>query len=334
MLEIVDLTVKFGDYVALDQINLELRQGETLAVLGPSGSGKSTLLRAIAGLEIPDGGEVRWEGAVLGTRAPHTRGFGLVFQDYALFPHLDIGANVRFGLEIAGLDDDLARRRVVEVLEMVGLSCFHDRSTETLSGGERQRVALARALAPNPRLLMLDEPVAALDRHLRARLLAELADLLRDLSTPAIYVTHDQSEAFALADRVAVLSEGRLLQVGEPERVWRNPASIEVATFLGLENIAEVRVQDDVIATPWGAVNGTLAAGTHRIAVPAASVRLDPAGPITAIVGRSVFVDGRYRVELQVLNRVLVAEVAGPRPLEGSRVSVTIDTDAIVVIPS
>jgi len=334
MLEVCDIAVSFGGPAVLDRISFGLDQDETLALLGPSGSGKSTLLRVIAGLQLPDRGEVRWEGAVLGSRAPHTRGFGLMFQDYALFPHLDVASNVGFGLEMAGVAGDVAGRRVAEMLELVGLSELGSRSTETLSGGERQRVALARALAPNPRLLMLDEPVGALDRHLRTRLLAELRDILSQMSIPSIYVTHDQSEAFALADRVAILSGGRLLQVGSPEEVWRHPASIEVTTFLGHDNVVEVRVQGDVIATPCGAVPGRMAPGTHLVAVPAPSVRIDPSGPISATVERSVFADGRHRVELLALNRPLIGEVTGARPQEGSSVSVVIDADGIIMIPS
>jgi thiamine transport system ATP-binding protein len=334
MLEVRNVTVTFGELVALDEVWLEVGPDEIVALLGPSGSGKSTLLRVIAGLQRPDRGEVWWEGAVLGTRAPHTRGFGLMFQDYALFPHLDVAANVGFGLRMTGIPEAVRVARTAEMLRLVGLEGFEHRSVDTLSGGEQQRVALARALAPNPRLLMLDEPVGALDRALRARLIGEVGHILREMSIPAIYVTHDQEEAFALADRVAVLAAGRIVQVGTPAELWNRPASRFVADFLGHDVIVEVRAARGVIATPWGAVTGDLADGTHTVAVPPSAVHLDPAGEISAEVVATSFSTGRSRVELRALNVPLVADHAGPAPEVGESVHITIDTASLVPVPT
>jgi thiamine transport system ATP-binding protein len=333
MLEVVNVTVRFGPVTALDDVSLKLESGQTMALLGPSGAGKSTLLRVIGGLQPPDAGEVRWDGVPLGLRAPHTRGFGLMFQDYALFPHLDVAHNVGFGLAMTGVPDETADLRVTEMLEMVGLGGYEARSIHTLSGGEQQRVALARALAPNPRLLMLDEPIGALDRNLRGHLLGELHETLRALGTPTIYVTHDQEEAFEIADQVAVMEQGSLLQVDTPEQIWRRPASLAVARFLGHDNIVEVRAQGEVIATPWGAIEGFLPEGTHLVSVPTTALRVGPPGDISATVVASRFADGRHRVELKALNQPITAEMTGPRPEPGSTVELAIDATRLIQIP-
>jgi thiamine transport system ATP-binding protein len=237
MLSIRDLRVLFGDTVAVDGVSLDVDDGQTVALLGPSGSGKTTLLRVVAGLQEASSGEVRLDGRDLLQVPVHRRELGLMFQDYALFPHRDVAGNVEFGLRMRG--DPLAKRRVRvdDVLRLVGLDGFGERSVATLSGGERQRVALARAIAPEPSLLMLDEPLGALDRSLRERLVLDLAELFARLSLTVLYVTHDQGEALALADRVAVMDAGRVLQDGPPEEVWARPRSPEVARFLGLANL-------------------------------------------------------------------------------------------------
>lgn len=233
MLSIERATVCFGPKAALDDVTLTVRAGELISVLGPSGSGKSTLLRAIAGLEPLAQGVVRWDGEDLTAVPPHRRRFGLMFQDYALFPHKDVAGNVAFGLRMQNRPAAEVRRRVAEVLALVDLDGFEQRSVTTLSGGEQQRVALARALAPEPRLLMLDEPLGALDRTLRERLLVELAELLRRLSMTAIYVTHDHAEARALGDRLVVMRAGRFEQVGQPDEVVAHPVNEFVAEFVG-----------------------------------------------------------------------------------------------------
>jgi len=247
---------RFGEQVALDGISFQVASGEIVAVLGPSGCGKSTLLGVIAGLEKPERGEVCWDGASLNGVAPHRRGFGLMFQDYALFPHQDVYENVAFGLRMTGYSTENMRARVEQVLELVGLPGFPRRDVNTLSGGEAQRIALARSLAPAPRLLMLDEPLGALDRALRERLMLELGEILRNSRQTAIYVTHDQEEAFAVADRIVLMNAGRVLQVGAPAELYRHPASVFAARFLGMSNMLPGRqlssAQGDFIETPLG----------------------------------------------------------------------------------
>jgi thiamine transport system ATP-binding protein len=227
----------YGEIEAVSGVTLELSPGETVALLGPSGCGKSTLLRLIAGLEAPDSGKLLWEGRDITTLAPQKRGFGLVFQDYALFPHLNVAQNIAFGLVEQGIPKRERRSRVGELLELIGLSGFEARRVQQLSGGEQQRVALARALAPRPRLLLLDEPLSNLDLALREELKEQLRDLLGALHISALYVTHDQSEAFTLAERIAVMRAGHLQQVAARDDLFEHPASVWVARFLGHRNI-------------------------------------------------------------------------------------------------
>ena len=222
-LELDHVSVSFGENKSVDDISLEVMHGEVLAVLGPSGSGKSTLLRAIAGLEISTG-SIRWEGELLNHVPVHKRGFALMFQDGQLFPHLDVAGNVAYS----------KKGNVAELLELVGLAGFEKRRVTDLSGGEQQRVALARALAASPRLLLLDEPLSSLDRELRERLAVDLREILLETHTTAIMVTHDQSEAAVVADRVAIMDEGRMLQLGTITQLRKKPASDRVARFLGL----------------------------------------------------------------------------------------------------
>lgn len=233
------LSVRYGDVLAVDEVSFELETGAVLGLVGPSGCGKSTLLRTVAGLVDADAGEVTWEGAPLRSVPPHRRGFGLMFQDHALFSHRSVADNIAFGLKMAGAGPMEQRHHVEELLELVGLEGFGSRSVEGLSGGEAQRVALARALAPKPKLLLLDEPLASLDRARRVELNIELARLLTELNQTAIYVTHDQDEAFSLADQVGVMHQGRLLRLGTPAEVWRDPQSEIVARFIGHEAIVE-----------------------------------------------------------------------------------------------
>jgi len=246
MLELTDIHKSYEGKPLLNGISIAVSAGETVCLLGPSGSGKSTLLRIIAGLEIPDQGRVCWDGDDLASVPVHRRGFGLVFQDYALFPHMDVTGNVSFGLKmqnLAGAEIDL---RVGEILATVNLSGFGSRQVTDLSGGEQQRVALARALAPRPRLLMFDEPLGALDRNLREQLMGELRRILHASGVPAIYVTHDQEEAFTLAGRVLLLHDGLIVRSGSPEQVWSDPGSVWAAQFLDAGNV----VSGTVISAP------------------------------------------------------------------------------------
>ncbi len=237
LLEAHHLTKSYSEGRFPDDISFAVDEGEILCLLGPSGCGKTTLLRIIAGLEIPDGGQVLFEGRDIHDVPVHQRNFGLMFQDQALFPHKNVFENIAFGLRMQRLPKEDIRERVAEVLDLVGMLGFEKRDVNELSGGEQQRVALARSLAPRPRLLMLDEPLASLDRTLRERLMNELRTILKDAGVTAIYVTHDQQEAFAVADRVVIMDRGRKVQEGRPEEVYQQPATEFVARFLGLANL-------------------------------------------------------------------------------------------------
>ncbi|NBE55115.1 ABC transporter ATP-binding protein, partial [Streptomyces boluensis] len=255
MLRLDDVSVRFrgpGGTPALDGVDLDVAEHETVCVLGPSGSGKSTLLRVVAGLQDTDGGRV-----LLGDRdqrgvPAHKRGVGLMFQDHQLFPQRDVAGNVAFGLRMHHVPRAEQDARVRELLDLVGLPGAGKRAVGSLSGGEQQRVALARALAPRPRLLMLDEPLGQLDRSLRERLVVELRELFRELGTTVLAVTHDQGEAFALADRVVVMRDGRIAQSGTPLDVWQRPADAFVARFLGFDNVTPGTVTGEAADTGWG----------------------------------------------------------------------------------
>ncbi len=223
-------------------VSFQVGQGETVCLLGASGSGKSTLLRIIAGLEEAESGRVLWAGADLSGVPVHRRNFGLMFQEYALFPHRSVAENVAFGLRMQNLPRDEIQHRVSEALERVNMAEFGHRRVTDLSGGEQQRVALARALAPRPRLLMLDEPLGALDRALREQLEAFVRGLLHETGIPAIYVTHDQEEAFAVADRLILLHDGLVEQEGTPAEVYQRPVSAWAARFFGLSNLLPGKV--------------------------------------------------------------------------------------------
>jgi ABC-type Fe3+/spermidine/putrescine transport system ATPase subunit len=224
------------------EVDLEVRSGELLALLGPSGCGKTTTLRTVAGFIAPDRGKILAGGRRIDGLPPHRRGIGIVFQDYALFPHLSVADNVAFGPRMHGWDGKRTAARVEELLARVSLSGYDRRKVTHLSGGEQQRVALARALAPNPGLLLLDEPLSALDAKLRQDLRVEIRRVQRELGITTVYVTHDQEEALALGDRIAVMREGRIEQVDTPRALYRRPANLFVASFLGQANLIPARV--------------------------------------------------------------------------------------------
>lgn len=239
MLEVRNIFKGYEGKPLLKDVSFNVEVGETVCLLGASGSGKSTLLRIIAGLELPDTGLISFNRQDLANTPPHLRDFGLVFQDYALFPHLDVYDNVAFGLKMRRVHQEEIDQRVANSLELVNLTGFEKRQVTDLSGGEQQRVALARALAPRPRLLMFDEPLGALDRTLREDLLNELRMILHQTEIPAIYVTHDQEEAFTIADRLLILQDGVFIREGIPSDIWSDPGSAFVANFLGLGNIID-----------------------------------------------------------------------------------------------
>ncbi len=243
MLSVKNLYKEYENQPLLQGVSFDVKQGETVCLLGRSGSGKSTILRIIAGIEAPESGEVYWDDLNLMNTPVHKRNFGFMFQDYALFPHKDVFENVAFGLKMKNLPADLIQEKVNSVLSKVKMEKFNHRQVADLSGGEQQRVALARALAPEPRLLMLDEPLGALDRNLREQLMGELRMLLHETEIPAIYVTHDQEEAFTIGDRMVLLNQGHIIQDAPPEIVYHHPKNTWVANFIGLSNLLDGTIQ-------------------------------------------------------------------------------------------
>jgi thiamine transport system ATP-binding protein len=296
-----------------------------VVLLGPSGCGKSTLLRAIAGLERPSAGRVWWGDEDLTVAATHQRGMGLMFQDHALFPHRDVAGNVEFGLRVAGMPADQRAHRVRRALDLVGLPGFGDRRVDTLSGGEAQRVALARSLAAGPRLLMLDEPLGSLDRALRERLTAELGALLRRLGQAVVHVTHDHDEAFALADRIAVMGGGRLVRVGTPAEVWADPQSVHAARCLGHENLVDLDGDGGCPLGRLGDGPGTVLVRGDRLVVRPAP----PAGGLVGEVRRTSIRGGRTLLDLDVAGVAIRAWWDGPA-IVGDRVELVLADGAVV----
>ncbi|KAB8161602.1 ATP-binding cassette domain-containing protein [Streptomyces sp. 3MP-14] len=345
LLELDGVSVRYGDRRALDGVRLAVAEGEIVCVLGPSGSGKSTLLRAVAGLTPVAGGAVRLAGRDLRGVPAHRRGLGLMFQDHQLFPQRDVAGNIAFGLRMRREPGERVAARVGELLALVGLPGAERRAVATLSGGEQQRVALARALAPDPRLLMLDEPLGQLDRDLRERLVVELRQLFGRLGSTVLAVTHDQGEAFALADRVVVMRAGRVVQVGAPVEVWRRPANAFVARFLGFRNVVTATVGGGEARTPWGPVpagsTADVGPGERAVLVRPSGVRLSAVGDGPSGAALTGTVAARTFRGDHVL--VLVQPAGGGPELEascalreapevGATVGVSLDPDEVVVL--
>lgn len=299
LLEVVHVSKSYPGLPVLKEASFAVAQGEIVCLLGPSGCGKTTLLRIVAGLETPDTGTVRFEGQDLAGVAAHRRGFGFMFQDYALFPHKDVAANVAFGLRMCGWPQAQVADRVREMLGLVALEGYERRRVVALSGGEQQRVALARSLAPRPRLLMLDEPLGALDRALREQLMNELRAILKRVGVTALYVTHDQEEAFAIADRVLIMRArpeagvgGWIEQDGPPAEVYRRPATAYIAEFLGFKNLLAGTVVASSADYPPLMARSTLAQ-------PSAAVTVEtPIGPLLAADVAGAFAPGQRVVVL------------------------------------
>jgi len=313
MLEIRGLTVRFGTTAAIDSLDLTVSDHEIVCVLGPSGSGKTTLLRAIAGLESIATGAVLRDGVDLTGVAPNRRDLGFMFQDHALFPHRDVRGNVAFGLRMRRLSGAEIDARTREVLALVGLEGFEHRSVRDLSGGEQQRVALARALAPEPSLLMLDEPLGALDRALREELTGELRELFERLGLAVLLVTHDHDEAFAIGDRVAIVHEGRIDQIGTPVEVWREPASAFVARFLG-----------------WNVMR---AGDGSRSAIRPDALHVATDGAIAGVVVARTFHRDHFRIRVELANGTDTLEVSirdAPPPTPGDVVRLGVDPADVV----
>ncbi|MGW7048864.1 ABC transporter ATP-binding protein [Streptomyces avermitilis] len=337
LLRVESATVRLGGRPVLDAVGLDVAEHEIVCVLGPSGSGKSTLLRAVAGLQPLDAGHVLLAGRDQAGVPAHKRGIGLMFQDHQLFPQRDVGGNVAFGLRMHGASKDQQALRVRQLLDLVGLPGAAPRSVAGLSGGEQQRVALARALAPRPRLLMLDEPLGQLDRSLRERLVVELRELFNQLGTTVLAVTHDQGEAFALADRVVVMRGGRIAQSGTPLEVWQRPADEFVARFLGFDNVVDATVTGRAADTPWGKLPVPEGApqGPRTLLVRPAGVRLvAPGDGLSCTVTAHTFRGTHVAVGLlpEGAPRLEAACALQEAPAPGDRVTVTFDAAEVVVL--
>lgn len=326
---------------ALDPATLDIARGETLVLLGPSGCGKTTMLRIIAGLELPDtGGKVLFDGKDVTSVPIERRNVGMVFQSYALFPNMTVADNIGYGLKIGGVAMDERAKRVAELVALTNITGLENRRIDQLSGGQRQRVALARAVAIRPGILLLDEPLTALDAALRDRLRSELNRMLRALGITAIYVTHDQAEAMELGDRIVVMRKGAIAQIGTPREVYFTPKNRFVAEFVGAANIVEAPIEKGELILPGGRLpigSETTTANAAVMIRPETIRVLDSgAGSLAGVVDSISFIGDRQR---------LVVSGASPRPLNvdapntiqakaGDRVGLSIAPEALRVLPS
>ncbi|MCL4765976.1 MAG: ABC transporter ATP-binding protein [Hyphomicrobiaceae bacterium] len=350
-LEIDSVTRRFGTFRALDCVSLDVRDGEFLAVLGPSGCGKTTLLRAIAGFDQIDGGRIVIGGREVSAPGsnvpPEERRVGIVFQSYALWPHMSVADNVAYALKVAGMPRPERVKRTQSALALVGLDGFGDRRPGLLSGGQRQRVALARCLAMTPSLVLLDEPLANLDVHLRAAMENEFADFHRRTATTMIYITHDQAEAMALADRIAVLDHGRLQQVASPSELYRQPANETVARFIGEGMVLPAKTGpgspdgvSDVVVYGLGcrmrSLPGRPGNENAKVCLRPRDLRPAKAGEagIACTVSRLVYQGGFFRLEAAIRScpdTVLQLEVDEPASVaQGDALDVVIDSGWVI----
>lgn len=284
-LSLEGVTVRYGDLVAVDGVTVEVERGRVLALLGPSGCGKSTLLRSVAGLEPLAAGTIAWRGSDLTAVPVHQRRVGLMFQDHALFPHRNVADNIAFGLRMAGVGRAERRERVDQLLELVDLRDMGERTIGTLSGGQAQRVALARALAPDPEILLLDEPLAALDRTLRDELAQQIRALARRLDVTAVHVTHDLDEAMSVADEVAVMGEGRLRAQGRVDDLVADPGDVATARALGVDNVWPVTPGEQHAPTPFGPVDVSTRSSPGGCHLPPAAIAFAESGVEAEVLG-------------------------------------------------
>jgi spermidine/putrescine ABC transporter ATP-binding subunit len=346
------VTKRFGKTTALDDVSLMVRRGELMTLLGPSGCGKTTLLNLVTGFLIPDSGEIAIAGRRMTDVPAYRREIGIMFQNYALFPHMSVAANVGYGLRMRRIAKAEIARRVGEVLALVKLAGLEDRKPRQLSGGQQQRVALARALVIRPQVLLLDEPFSALDRNLRASMQVELKEIQRKLGVTAIFVTHDQSEALSLSDRIAVIADGRIRQLDTPDEIYRHPLDRFVASFIGDANVLRARLEriDGAVATvALGAARATVPARTLQGAAVGNTVDLfirpeelrvadnEAAAAVHGLVAAQIYQGGHIDLYVEVpqalsgrvLLRVPSHEAASLRP-PGTRIGITLAADAAV----
>jgi len=344
-----------GQTPALHGVNLSVDRGEIVCLLGPSGCGKTTLLRIVAGLETADQGKVKLDGRDLAATPVYRRQFGFMFQEFALFPHQTVGENIAFGLRMLGQTGAQIEQRVAEMLTLVNLPGYARRSIFEISGGERQRVALARSLAPNPRLLLLDEPLGSLDRTLREALMIELRTILKKLGMTALYVTHDQQEALVVADRLVVMQRGRLEQIGTPAQIYRQPATPFVAGFLGFHNLLPAQVDRTAPSrakTKIGdfALSVAYAPGEYTLLIRPQAATLDPISPAEAqqmiLAGQLVNVSFRgdhYQVQIAMRSDSTVHVLTFTVPMaastnlefrQGDVINFTLDPAWLTLLPT
>ena len=343
MLEVRNIRKYYENQLLLDDISFEVAGEETICLLGPSGGGKSTLLRIIAGLEETKSGQVLWNGEDISALPAHKRNFGLMFQDYALFPHMNVGENVAFGLRMQQMDKKTMQTRVAEALDLVNMRAFMGRSVTELSGGEQQRIALARALVPRPRLLMLDEPLGALDRALREQLSQDLRAVLDRMDIPVIYVTHDQEEAFSFADRLLVLHAGRIIQSGSPAQVYNHPHSLWLANFFGHTNQLDGLVADVdplKVQTPYGILECADGQDFHegqavRLVLPSGAAQIGPESENTLpAVVKSVLFQGRdFMIDFQLADGQVLTFYQEKQLKKGQQVNLKIEPSSILCFP-
>ncbi len=352
-IQLEELTKAFGEHVAVAGISVDMPAGEFFTLLGPSGCGKTTTLRMIAGFEQPTSGRIMLDGSDVARVPPHRRNVNTVFQSYALFPHLDVAKNVAFGLKYKKVDKSERARRVAEALELVNLTEFANRKADQLSGGQQQRVALARALVLQPRVLLLDEPLGALDAKLRKNLQVELKALQAELGITFVFVTHDQEEALTMSDRIAVMNKGLVEQAASPRSIYEEPETVFVAEFLGVSNLLEaeavgrdgascaVRIGDRVFRCGQGELDTR---GDVKVMIRPERIAIEPHTQegdeqLPGIVERSVFLGGSHEVHVRVLGgelmKAMVANDGSPPPVSldpGAAVSLRLPPAALRVL--
>ena len=336
MLRIERVSHAYGDIVSLRDVSLDLDEGEILCLLGPSGCGKTTLLRIIAGLETEYDGVISFDGDDIRPTPVHKRGFGLMFQDFALFPHLSVAGNIAYGLKRLGLRREEIGEQVGSLLRRVGLEGLEGRDVASLSGGQKQRVALARSLAPNPRLLMLDEPLGSLDAQLRDQLALELRRIINDAGLSAIYVTHDHREAYAVADRIAVMNIGSVRQQASSRQIYWRPASTFVARFLGMSNIFSVGdsgVTRLLGREALGEIGSAAWILIHPAGIRASGGEADDAHEFRASLEEAVFRGDRYDVTVTTSSGLSLSFAVNELPVDvGESLTIRVAQDAIIAL--
>ncbi len=346
-----DVTKRFGRVVAVNKVSLEVKHGELFTLLGPSGCGKTTTLRVIAGFEFPEEGRVYFDDVDVTFKKPYERGTAMVFQNYALWPHMKVYDNVAYGLKVRKLPEPEIRRRVKEVLELVGLKGLEDRYPLQLSGGQQQRVALARALVVEPKVLLLDEPLSNLDAKLRLRMREEIKRLQKRLGITAIYVTHDQEEAMSLSDRIAVMNEGRVLQIGPPKDVYMRPTNLFVATFIGrstalMGRVLEVSGDRIRVGVTEGLILEGRVARQHNVSIGEEVTAImrpedftleppkEPHNRIEGVVDLTMFIGSFNQLKIKVGEQSFKAYVDPEVEIPvGSKVTVYIRVNDVIVFP-